>query len=81
MIESPGADRELLVFGGSASPKLTRAVCARIGVSVGQAEVIRFSEGTLFVRISENVRGRDVFLVQSTVFPANDHFMETLFWN
>ena len=80
MIESPRADRELLVFGGSASPKLTRAVCARIGVLVGQGEVIRFSEGTLFVRISENVRGRDVFLIQSTVFPANDTFMETLFW-
>lgn len=80
MIESPRADDELLVFGGSASPKLTRAICARLGVSVGQGEVIRFSEGTLFVRIGENVRGRDVFLVQSTVFPANDHFMETLFW-
>jgi ribose-phosphate pyrophosphokinase len=50
---------ELLVFGGSASPKLTGAICARLGVPVGQSEVIRFSEGTLFVRIGENVRGRD----------------------
>lgn len=80
MIDAPKVDGELLVFGGSASPKLTRAICARLGVPVGQGEVIRFSEGTLFVRIGENVRGRDVFLVQSTVFPANDHFMETLFW-
>lgn len=71
---------ELLVFSGSASPNLTRAICARLGVSVAHGEVIRFSEGTLFVRIGENVRGRDVFLVQSTVFPANDHFMEALFW-
>lgn len=73
-------DGELLVFSGSGSPKLTRAICDHLGAAVGQGEVIRFSEGTLFVRIGENVRGRDVFLVQSTVFPANDHFMETLFW-
>jgi ribose-phosphate pyrophosphokinase len=73
-------DGELLVFSGSGSPKLTRAICDCLGISVGQGEVIRFSEGTLFVRIGENVRGRDVFLVQSTVFPANDHFMEALFW-
>ena len=80
MVQAPGVEGELLVFGGSASPKLTRAICARLGVSVGRGEVIRFSEGTLFVRVGQNVRGRDVFLVQSTVFPANDHFMETLFW-
>ena len=73
-------DGELLVFSGSGSPKLTRAICDRLGISVGHGEVIRFSEGTLFVRIGDNVRGRDVFLVQSTVFPANDHFMEALFW-
>jgi ribose-phosphate pyrophosphokinase len=42
--------------------------------------VLRFSEGTLFPRVLENVRGRHVYLVQSTVFPANDHFMELLFW-
>jgi ribose-phosphate pyrophosphokinase len=74
------ASGELLVFGGSGSPKLTRAICAGLGVPVGQGEVIRFSEGTLFVRIGENVRGRDVFIVQSTVFPASDLFMELLFW-
>jgi ribose-phosphate pyrophosphokinase len=80
MVEGPCVEGELLVFGGSASPKLTRAICTRLGVSVGRGEVVRFSEGTLFVRVGQNVRGRDVFLVQSTVFPANDHFMETLFW-
>jgi ribose-phosphate pyrophosphokinase len=73
-------DRELLVFSGSASRKLTHWICERLGVPVGQGEVLRFSEGTLFVRVGENVRGRDVFLVQSTVFSANDHFMEMLFW-
>jgi ribose-phosphate pyrophosphokinase len=42
--------------------------------------VLRFSEGTLFVRVKENVRGRQVYIVQSTVYPANDNFMELLFW-
>src|SRR5436309_10889156 len=69
-----------LVFGGSASPRLTRAICGYLGVSLGRGEVLRFSEGTLFPRVMENVRGRPVYLVQSTVFPANDHFMELLFW-
>jgi ribose-phosphate pyrophosphokinase len=73
-------DGDLLIFGGSAAPRLTRAICACLGQPVGRGEVIRFSEGTLFVRVGENVRGRDVYLVQSTVYSANDHFMETLFW-
>ncbi len=42
--------------------------------------MLRFSEGTLFVRVLENVRGRNVYLIQSTVFPANDHLVELLFW-
>jgi ribose-phosphate pyrophosphokinase len=69
-----------LVFAGSASPRLTKEICAHLGVPVGQGEVLRFSEGTLFPRVLENVRGHRVYLVQSTVFPANDHFMELLFW-
>ena len=71
---------DLLVFGGSASPRLTKEICGHLGVPVGAGEVIRFSEGNLFVRVLENVRGRHAYLVQSTVFPANDHFMELLFW-
>jgi ribose-phosphate pyrophosphokinase len=71
---------DLLVFGGSASPRLTAAICGHLGVVPGAGEVLRFSEGNLFVRIGQNVRGRHVFLVQSTVFPANDNFMELLFW-
>jgi ribose-phosphate pyrophosphokinase len=71
---------DILVFGGSGSPRLTKGICEYLGVPKGQGEVIRFSEGNLFVRINENVRGRHVYIVQSTVFPANDHFMELLFW-
>jgi ribose-phosphate pyrophosphokinase len=69
-----------LVFAGSASPRLTSAICSRLGVEPGRGEVLRFSEGTLFVRVLENVRGRSAYVVQSTVFPTNDNFMELLFW-
>jgi ribose-phosphate pyrophosphokinase len=71
---------DVLVFGGSGSPRLTARICDHLGIEPGNGEVLRFSEGNLFPRILENVRGREVYLVQSTVFPANDHFMELLFW-
>jgi len=73
-------DDDPLVFAGSGSPKLTAAICRDLGVEPGKSEVLRFSEGTLFVRVLENVRGRNVYLVQSTVFPTNANFMELLFW-
>ncbi|HKC52361.1 MAG TPA: ribose-phosphate pyrophosphokinase [Myxococcota bacterium] len=71
---------EIHIFGGSGSPRLTAAICERLGLAPARGEVIRFSEGNLFVRVKENVRGRRVYVVQSTVFPANDLFMELLFW-
>src|SRR5881296_3403171 len=71
---------EILIFGGSGSPKLTLKICEYLNVQPGAGEVLHVSEGNLFVRVQENVRGRRVYLVQSTVFPANDHFMELLFW-
>ena len=70
----------ILIFGGSGSPKLTLKICEYLDVRPAAGEVLRFSEGNLFVRVKENVRGRRVYLVQSTVFPANDNFMELLFW-
>ena len=72
--------QDMAVFGGSGSLRLTQRICDYLGVPEGLSEVIRFSEGNLFVRIRENVRGRHVYLVQSTAFPANDNFMELLFW-
>ena len=68
------------MFGGSASPRLTAAICDHLGVEPAESETMRFSEGTLFVRVLESVRGRHVFLVQSTVFPTNDNVVELLFW-
>jgi phosphoribosylpyrophosphate synthetase len=59
-------------LGGSTLGEAGKSAGTR-GVTVGQGEVLRFSEGTLLPRVLENVRGRRVYLVQSTVFPANDH--------
>jgi ribose-phosphate pyrophosphokinase len=73
-------DGDPLIFAGSGSPRLTAAICRELGIEVGAGEVVRFSEGTLFVRVLENVRGRSVYVVQSTVFPTNANFMELLFW-
>jgi ribose-phosphate pyrophosphokinase len=70
----------MTVFGGSGSPRLTARICAHLGAVPGASEVLRFSEGNLFVRILENVRGRHVYLVQSIAYPANDNLVELLFW-
>lgn len=71
---------DFLLFAGSGSQRLASRIAEYLGCDLGASETLRFSEGTLFVRILENVRGRDVFLVQGTAFPANDNFMELLFW-
>ena len=70
----------MMVFAGSGSPVLTARICNYLQIEPGQNETLRFSDGNTFVRILENVRGRRVYLVQSTVFPTNDNFMELLFW-
>ncbi|MBM3289121.1 MAG: ribose-phosphate pyrophosphokinase [Candidatus Hydrogenedentes bacterium] len=70
----------ILIFGGSGSPKLAARIAECLGLPLGRSEVHRFSEGNLFVRIFDNVRGRRCYVVQSTAFPANDNFMELLFW-
>jgi len=69
---------QLQVFCGNATPDLTRQVCAFLDVPLGQAEVRRFSDGEVMVEIDENVRGGDVFVIQSTSTPVNDHLMELL---
>ena len=71
---------DFLLFAGSASRKLGAAIAEYLNCELGGSETLRFSEGNLFVRVLDNVRGRDVFLVQGTAFPANDNFMELLFW-
>ena len=73
-------DDQIMVFAGSGRPQLTRSICKYLHVEPGRSETLHFSDGNTFVRILENVRGRRVYVVQSTVFPSNDHFMELLFW-
>jgi len=70
----------LLLFAGSGSPRLAGSIADHLGLPLGRDEVHRFSDGNLFVRVLENVRGRRVYIVQSTAFPSNDNFMELLFW-
>jgi ribose-phosphate pyrophosphokinase len=68
----------LKVFSGNSNPALAEEICAYLGIPVGKAMVARFSDGEIRVEIDENVRGRDVFVVQSTSSPVNDHLMELL---
>ena len=65
------------VFAGNASRRLAGAICDELKVPLGDAEVLRFEDGEVFVRINENIRGGDVFIVQSTNAPA-DHLMELM---
>jgi ribose-phosphate pyrophosphokinase len=66
------------VFAGNSNRHLADAICSYLNVPVGKASVRRFADQEIFVEIQENVRGEDVFIVQSTSFPTNDHLMELL---
>ncbi len=68
----------MIVFTGSANPPLAQAVATHLNMPLGRATVGRFSDGEIFVEIMENVRGKDVFIIQPTCSPANDHLMEML---
>jgi len=66
------------IFSGNANRKLAEDICAKLGIALGKANVATFSDGETRVEINENVRGMDVFIVQSTCPPVNDHVMELL---
>jgi ribose-phosphate pyrophosphokinase len=66
------------VFSGNSNRQLADAICAYLKVPVGKASVRRFADQEIFVEIQENVRGEDVFIIQSTSYPANDNLMELL---
>ncbi|MFI4887450.1 MAG: ribose-phosphate pyrophosphokinase, partial [Burkholderiales bacterium] len=66
------------IFSGNANPKLAEAVCKHLNISLGRAVVGRFSDGEVMVELLENVRGREVFILQSTSAPTNDNLMEVL---
>lgn len=75
-LSNAGYYGELIVFPGSASKELTQSICEHLGIQPGNLETKRFSDGETWVKINENVRGADVFVVQSTYTPANEHLFE-----
>jgi ribose-phosphate pyrophosphokinase len=68
----------MMVFTGNANPKLAEDVVRKLNLRLGKAIVGRFSDGEVMVEIMENVRGKDVFVLQSTCTPTNDNLMEVL---
>ena len=69
---------ELKVFTGNGHPALAQSVCDYLKIPLGKAEVFKFANDNSFARIHENIRQRDVFIVQPTCFPVNDNLMELL---
>ena len=72
------AKDEMIIFSGSSNPGLAGDICTYLGTRLARAEVGRFSDGETQVEVTENVRGGDVFVLQSTCPPTNDHLMELL---
>jgi ribose-phosphate pyrophosphokinase len=68
----------LVLFAGNSNPELAQNICRHIGIKLGDAQVTTFSDGETRVEIRENVRGKDVFVLQSTCVPVNDHLVELL---
>jgi ribose-phosphate pyrophosphokinase len=69
---------EMMVFTGNSNPELAHKIVRRLGLRMGNATVDRFSDGEISVEIDENVRGKDVFIIQSTCSPTNDNLMELI---
>ncbi|MDO4431379.1 MAG: ribose-phosphate pyrophosphokinase [Lonepinella koalarum] len=69
---------DIKLFAGNATPELAKRISERLYISLGDATVGRFSDGEIQVQINENVRGSDVFIIQSTCAPTNDNLMELL---
>ena len=74
----PSHTPDFLVFTGNANPALAAEIASHLGISLGAADVGRFSDGEVTVEIKQNVRARDVFVVQSTCAPTNENLMELL---
>ena len=72
------SDSIMKIFTGNANPALAKEICDSLGVPLGIADVTPFPDGETFVQIKENIRGCDVFAIQPTCSPANDHLMELL---
>jgi ribose-phosphate pyrophosphokinase len=73
-----GMRSSIKIVAGNSNRPLAEAVCGHLGIPLAKASVRRFADMEVFVEIQENVRGQDVFILQSTSFPTNDHLMELL---
>ncbi|HWZ43939.1 MAG TPA: ribose-phosphate pyrophosphokinase [Candidatus Saccharimonadales bacterium] len=71
-------DDKFKIFCGTANEPLTEDICSFLGMERGKATVTRFSDGEVYIQVLENVRGSDVFVVQPTCFPVDEHLMELL---
>jgi ribose-phosphate pyrophosphokinase len=76
--QRPRSDEKFKIFSGTANEPLADEVCQFLGMQRGQAQVIRFRDGECYVQIQENVRGADVFVMQPTCRPVDEHLMELL---
>src|SRR5436305_1012170 len=76
--QRPRVDEKFKIFSGTANQPLADEVCHFLGMQRGQAQVIRFADGECYVQIQENVRGADVFVMQPTCRPVDEHLMELL---
>lgn len=74
----PYMDNKLKIFSGNANPELAKEIADHVGVELGSASIIRFSDGEVRIKIEQSVRGCDVYVVQPTSAPANEHMMELL---
>jgi ribose-phosphate pyrophosphokinase len=73
-------NESLKVFSGSSNPALTAAVCEYLGISLGLAKIDKFPDGEKVIRVEDDVRGRDCFVVQSTCRPVDEHLVELLIY-
>ena len=78
MLEMISHGKDMKVFSGNSNPNLAKEICRLIGIQLGNSDISHFADGEVCASIYESVRGSDVFLVQSTSSPVNDHLMELL---
>src|SRR5580704_3297841 len=71
---------ELKVFSGRSNPQLARKICEHAGIPLGNARTELFPDGEFIVKLDDDVRGRDCFVIQSTCMPVNENIMELLIW-
>jgi ribose-phosphate pyrophosphokinase len=77
-MQAPSPQSDFMIFTGNANPDMAADIASNLGISLGSATVGRFSDGEVTVEINQNVRARDVFVVQSTCAPTNENLMELL---